>query len=382
MRVYDRTMATDGFGPWAPLTLFEVRQLFDGCPAPWWITGGHALELHTGRSWRAHDDTDVGIRRVDAHVVLRHLADRGWETVVAAAGRVSPWDGGPLEADANQNNVWCRRSGGPWRLDLTVGDGDDATWIYRRDRSLRRPWNQAVLESEGLRYLAPDLQLLFKSTHLRTKDSVDADEVIPALHARQVALLHVRLPADHPWRATIDRHRRPVDGADVVEVLDLLERGGVEAWVDGGWAVDALVGHRTRHHADLDLAVRSHQFAVARQALADGGFQLARDDGPHNVVVLDERGLLVDLHAFDDSITVVDADGIERCAGNGLAYEAHGFEGIGTIDGHDVRCISPDTLVRYHTGYDVDADDWHDVRLLHEHFGIPVPMDYQRFAAG
>ena len=104
-----------------------------------------------------------------------------------------------------------------------------------------------------------------------------------------------------------------------------------------------------------------------------------RDDGPHNVVVLDQRGRLVDLHAFDPSVTITGDDGIERCGGNGLAYEAHGFDGIGTVDGRRVRCISPATLVRYHTGYEVDADDFHDVLLLHDRFGIPIPADYAEF---
>jgi lincosamide nucleotidyltransferase A/C/D/E len=88
---------------------------------------------------------------------------------------------------------------------------------------------------------------------------------------------------------------------------------------------------------------------------------------------------LVDLHAFDPSVVTTDADGVARHGGDGLAYETDGFEGRGSIGGRDVACISPATLVRYHTGYEVDADDWHDVRQLCERFGLPVPPDYDRF---
>jgi hypothetical protein len=35
--------------------------------------------------------------------------------------------------------------------------------------------------------------------------------------------------------------------------------------------------------------------------------------------------------------------------------------------------------VRFHTGYQVDADGWADVSALCERFGIPVPDDYRRF---
>jgi hypothetical protein len=37
-----------------------------------------------------------------------------------------------------------------------------------------------------------------------------------------------------------------------------------------------------------------------------------------------------------------------------------------------VDCIAPEWLVRFHTGYQVDATDWADVSALCERFGIPV----------
>lgn len=170
-----------------------------------------------------------------------------------------------------------------------------------------------------------------------------------------------------------------MQGADVVAILAILNNGGVEAWVDGGWAVDALLGEQTRPHADLDLAIVRAQFTSACACLGDAGFRLVRDDGPHNVVVGDHLGRLVDLHAFDPRVELVGDDGIVRAGGDGLAYELAGFDGCGAIDATTVRCISPHTLVRYHTGYAVDDDDWHDVRLLCERFSIHIPSDYERF---
>ena len=162
-----------------------------------------ALELHTGRSWRDHADTDVGIIRSDV-VEIRSVLD-GWDIHVAAAGRLAPWDGGDLHAADHENNLWCRRSPtGPWRLDVTVGDGDESTWIYRRDPTIRLPWSEAVLRTAaGIPYLAPQVQLLFKSRHLRPKDDRDAGEVIPALDDGAREWLAGRLPAEHPWRAQV-----------------------------------------------------------------------------------------------------------------------------------------------------------------------------------
>ena len=43
-------------------------------------------------------------------------------------------------------------------------------------------------------------------------------------------------------------------------VLDILERAGIEVWVDGGWGIDALLGLETRAHRDLDLAHLARRF--------------------------------------------------------------------------------------------------------------------------
>jgi lincosamide nucleotidyltransferase A/C/D/E len=171
----------------------------------------------------------------------------------------------------------------------------------------------------------------------------------------------------------------PCTGADVLEILGLLGSAGVNVWVDGGWGIDALLGEETRPHADLDLALPTRRWQLAQQALAAHAFTLVRDDGPYNVVLMDPAGRLVDLHAFDDTTTVVDADGVERHGPDGLAYETGGFTGVGTIDGQHVACMSAEFQMRSHTGYAVDDGDWHDVRHLHERFGLPIPEDYARW---
>lgn len=98
------------------------------------------------------------------------------------------------------NNIWARTSDGPWQLDLVVGEGTETRWIYRRDPAVTRLWNQAVLHtSDGVPYLAPDLQLLFKSKDRRPKDDLDAAEVMPGLAPAQLEFLSKRLAPDHPW---------------------------------------------------------------------------------------------------------------------------------------------------------------------------------------
>lgn len=182
------------------MPLEDVIQLFGNWPGRWWITGGVALELHLGRSWRAHDDSDVSILRTEAASLPVVLP--GWDISVAAAGVLTSWEGAELSARANQNNMWCRKAPDePWCLDVTLSDGDEASWIYRRDTTLRVPWNEAVIRTDGgVPYLHPVLQLLFKSKNHRGKDDRDASEVIPSLSEGQRHRLGQLLPADHSWQ--------------------------------------------------------------------------------------------------------------------------------------------------------------------------------------
>ena len=190
-------------GPWEALPLQDVVDFLADAPFRWWIAGGHALELHLGRSWREHADIDVGICRQDA-LRLRAALD-GWQIAVAADGVLSPWDGGALLAERHENNLWCRRrADGPWELDVLVGDGDDDRWRYRRDLSVHLPWDDVSLTSRtGVPYLAPEVQLLFKSATPRPKDQIDAAEVIPALGRPRRDRLAGWLAPGHPWHGLL-----------------------------------------------------------------------------------------------------------------------------------------------------------------------------------
>ena len=193
-------MPASELGPWEPLGLESVVETFASAPFRWWVSGGHALDLHVGRSWRGHEDTDVGIVRSDLGALYALLSH--WDLHVAATGQLTLWLGEPLEVARNQNNVWCRLTAdGPWVLDVTIGDGSDQNWIYRRDPTVQVPWDIAVLRTtDGIPYLAPELQLLYKSKDLRRKDNIDAAEIIPSLGARQRDVLAGLLGPAHPWQ--------------------------------------------------------------------------------------------------------------------------------------------------------------------------------------
>jgi len=58
---------------------------------------------------------------------------------------------------------------------------------------------------------------------------------------------------------------------EVFAVLGALEAAGCRFWLEGGWGVDALVGHQTRPHRDVDVDVDAECGDAALAALAQLG---------------------------------------------------------------------------------------------------------------
>lgn len=57
---------------------------------------------------------------------------------------------------------------------------------------------------------------------------------------------------------------------ETVAFLDVLAAADVTPWIDGGWGVDALLGHQTREHGDLDLVIEArHEAGVLGLLLGD-----------------------------------------------------------------------------------------------------------------
>ncbi len=160
---------------------------------------------------------------------------------------------------------------------------------------------------------------------------------------------------------------------EVLEFLKLCDDNDIQVWIDGGWAVDALLGRQTREHEDLDIALRHTDAEKLREILERQGYKnVPRDDTRDcNFVLGDQRGRLIDFHTFE----------LDKRGNNtfGVAYESKHLTGSGIIGNKKVRTIEPTWLVKFHTGYAVDENDYHDVKLLCEKFNLIIPDDYTRF---
>ena len=161
--------------------------------------------------------------------------------------------------------------------------------------------------------------------------------------------------------------------SEVIAIVQLLNQSDIRVCVDGGWGVDALLGEQTRPHSDLDIAVQHKDVPQVRALLAGRGYQdVPRDDSWEcNFVLGNARGYQVDIHSY-----TFDAQG--RLV-YGVAYPFDSLNGSGSIAGEFVKCITPEWLVKFHTGYPLDKVDYQDVRRLCQRFGIKIPDEYQAF---
>ena len=179
-------------------------------PCPWWIAGGHAIELAVGRPVRDHGDIDVMVLRQDQLHVQQAL--RGWEWWAAdPPGTLRKWRPGE-RLRTGLHDIWCRPGPGePWRIQVMLDESDNSDWVSRRDPGIRRPLTDiGKTGSGGIPYLAPEIQLFYKAKNPRPKDETDFTAVLTFLTETQRQWLSSALArtfGDHPWQDRLSRVR-------------------------------------------------------------------------------------------------------------------------------------------------------------------------------
>ncbi|WP_328291523.1 hypothetical protein OG218_01970 [Kineococcus sp. NBC_00420] len=191
---------TNELGSWSPMNPDEVTHLLGRAGVPWWIAGGWAIDLHLGRQTRVHEDIDVLVLRPHLPRLRERLG--GWDLHAAdPPGTLRPW---PVveELPLGVHDIWCRPTpAADWCLQLMVDDladdsvddgadggtGGEQEWVYRRDPRVQRTWRtlSGPASSPQRSVLAPEVQLLYKSTTPRAKDEDDFAHIAGVLDSSQ-----------------------------------------------------------------------------------------------------------------------------------------------------------------------------------------------------
>jgi hypothetical protein len=85
-----------------------------------------------------------------------------------------------------------------------IDESSDGDWVSRRNPGIRRPIaGIGKTSTDGIPYLAPEIQFFYKAKNLRPKDETDFTAVLPSLTREQRQWLSdaiARTHGDHPWR--------------------------------------------------------------------------------------------------------------------------------------------------------------------------------------
>lgn len=158
---------------------------------------------------------------------------------------------------------------------------------------------------------------------------------------------------------------------NVIDIYTKLEDLGVLIWIDGGWAVDALLGRVTRCHSDLDIAVeRKNLTKLAKYMEIDGYKKIERSpDKMWDLVLSDNNGREIDIHAFEFDVNnnIIEED-------DWAGYRNNSFSGKGIIDGNIVRCVSVEHLMRTYdeTKRELKVKDYEDMEKLKNKLGSEI----------
>ncbi|HEX5090617.1 MAG TPA: hypothetical protein VFV89_22605 [Nocardioides sp.] len=196
------------YGPWEPLDPAGLAELMRGFERPWWIVGGWSIEAFTGAP-REHEDVDLSLLACDLPAFREHLGT-DWTPWSNFAGTLRPLNDRFPEPLDVESQVWIRRdAGSPWVVDLPITPDRAGLWTNKR-------WAEHVVAVEdatwvapdGIRYVRPEIALLYKALPDREKDRRDLDVTWPLLDDDARGWLLDALAQVHPGHAWLTRLER------------------------------------------------------------------------------------------------------------------------------------------------------------------------------
>lgn len=148
---------------------------------------------------------------------------------------------------------------------------------------------------------------------------------------------------------------------EVVAVVHWLESRRATYQVNGGWAVDALLGHQTRGHRDLDVFVDQSVVDELLEWLEGRSYSITEDWRPVRVELSGTCGT-VDVHPMEIQ---PNGDGIQRNFTGGMPFiHSAADRTTGRVAGHTITVATVDRLIELRRGYEPRAIDHHDLTLL------------------
>jgi hypothetical protein len=194
------------YGPWSPFDPPRVAEFMAGFPRPWWLVGGWAIEAFS-RAPREHEDVDLTILACDVPALREHVDEDQWHLWSNNGGLLRPLDDRFPDPQAPDSQIWVRRSAvDPWVIDLPITPDLDGLWTNKRMPDHVAPVEAVTwIADDGIRYLNPEIALLYKAGNGRAKDDRDLDRCLPLLSRDARTWLRDSVTRVYPGHAWLDR---------------------------------------------------------------------------------------------------------------------------------------------------------------------------------
>ena len=170
----------------------------------WLIAGGWAIDLFLGEVTRPHDDVEIAVFRKDQ--VALHDSLNGWLLQKVVGGELSAWHRGEWLGPPVHEIHCFNEAAELRRFEVLLNETSGGEWVYRRNEKVRRPLSELqLLSSAGVKFLAPEVALLYKSKNPRDKDEQDFAAAVGRLDAARRRWLRGAIAACHSGHHWLQR---------------------------------------------------------------------------------------------------------------------------------------------------------------------------------
>lgn len=181
-----------------PLQIADVMRYFK---PNWFVAGGWAIDLFLNKETRFHQDIEVAIFRKDQCAIHDYLSN--WHLRKIVNGELIVWNRDEcLMMPVHEIHCYNEMEQSP-QIEILLNESNESDWIYRRNPKVRRTLDKVRLESSaGVKFLCPEIVLLYKSKNPRAKDEQDFQAIIKQLDAERKEWLKYAIGAcdsKHHW---------------------------------------------------------------------------------------------------------------------------------------------------------------------------------------
>jgi hypothetical protein len=208
--------------------VLECNDFLKGNVFEYAFCGGHALDIHIGKTTRSHGDIDLSAYWEDRNKIILFMQTQGWIVYEAMGGGKIHLITDTDDQKLIKLNIFCVKEGCPFfhaelienniyhcdidhveqkhldYIEFLFNKRTEDEFIYSRNNEIRRKLDKAILYKDSISYFAPELVLLYKSTDLaREENRLDFNMFAPLLSNDSKEWLHRALstafPDGHEW---------------------------------------------------------------------------------------------------------------------------------------------------------------------------------------